>query len=84
VLFFPAFWYRSPASNVVPAITSAGAVWFRFVYTRWCNVCHDLRDMPNSRAKRAVGSPFAMTYRRRMSVAGRWRVFSETVLVRNT
>ena len=42
-----------------------------------------LRDRPNSRARRAVGSPLAMPRSRSTSVAGRWRVFSKTVLVRS-
>jgi hypothetical protein len=71
----PAFWYSSSASNAVPVITSAGAVLFRCVCTRWRNVCSCLRDIPNSRAKRAVGSPLAMPRSRSTSAAGRWRVF---------
>jgi hypothetical protein len=68
--FFP------PRSGTVrrpqtPGITSMGAVLFRCVGTRWRNVCSGLRDIPNSRAQRAVGSPFAMPRSSRTSVAGR-------------
>ena len=70
VLVFPACRCSSSASNAVPVITSAGAVSFRFVCTRWRSVCSCLRDIPNSRAKRAVGSPLAMPRSRRTSVAG--------------
>jgi hypothetical protein len=40
-----------------------------------------LRDSPNSRARRAVGSPFAIPRRHRTKVAGRCRVFAKTVPV---
>jgi hypothetical protein len=63
-------------------------------HSGWCGVVrvrlHALaqrvqcvRDIPNSRAKRAVGSPFAIPRRRSTRVAGRWRVFAKTVLVRS-
>jgi hypothetical protein len=69
--FSPAFWHRSSAANVVLVIASAGAVLFRRVCTPWRHVCRGLRNRPNSRAQRAVDSPFAMPRSRSTSVVGR-------------
>jgi hypothetical protein len=79
--FSPACWYNSSASKAVPVITSVGAVSFKLVWIRCRKVCSYLRDRPNSRARRALGSPLAILRSNSTRVAGRCRVFSKRVPV---
>ena len=79
--FSPACGSNAAASKAVPGITPVGAVAFRLACIRCRSGCRCLRERPNSRARRAVGSPLANPRRHRTQVAGRCRVFAKTVPV---
>jgi hypothetical protein len=53
----------------------------RWAWRRCRRGCRCVRDTPNSRPRRTVGSPLAIARRHRTSVAGRCRVVSKTVPV---
>jgi hypothetical protein len=79
--FPPALWSNASASKAVPASTSVGAVSCRWVWRRGRRGWSCVRDSPSSRARRAVGSPWASPRRRSTRGAGRGRVLAKTVPV---
>jgi hypothetical protein len=54
-----------------------------WAWRRCRRICSCFRDSPSSRARRAVGLPVAIPRKMRTRVAGRWRVFANTVPVRS-
>jgi hypothetical protein len=80
-VFAPALWSSSSASKAGPVIMAVGAVTFRLAWRRCRRGCRCLRESPNARARRAIGSPVAIPRSHSPKVDGRCRVFAQTVPV---